>query len=184
MRKVIVSEMVSIDGFIEAENGGMDWFVQDAELNAYAMELLESVDTIIYGRTTYEMMASFWPYAPGDFAARTNKLRKIIFSKNLKETPWGEWDNARPVSGDIAEEIAKLKQQPGKDMVVYGSGSVVQQLSNLGLVDEYRLIVNPVILGNGKMLFKDVHARIALKLVDAKIFSCGGVALTYLPTRV
>ncbi|MEF3302071.1 dihydrofolate reductase family protein [Paenibacillus sp. GYB003] len=181
MRKVIVSEMISIDGLIEAEHGGMNWFVQDAELNAYAMELLESVDTIIYGRTTYEIMASFWPFAPGDFAARTNQLKKIVFTTTLRETPWGEWEHARPIHGGIAEEITNLKRQPGKDMVVYGSGSVVRQLTNLGLVDEYRLIVNPVILGKGKMLFENLHDRMPLKLVDAKVFACGGVALTYIP---
>lgn len=181
MRRVIVSEMVSVDGLIAGEKGDFDWFVQDEELNTYAMELLESVDTIIYGRTTYEMMAGFWPYATGEFATRTNRLQKIVFSNSLKETPWGEWNNARPISGDMAQEMAKLKQQPGQDMVVYGSGSIVQQLTKLGLVDEYRLIINPVVLGRGKLLFADVHDRIILKLVEAKAFPSGGVALTYRP---
>lgn len=182
MRRVIVSEMVSVDGLIEGKSEKFDWFVQDEELNAYAMDLLESVDTIIYGRKTYEMMAGFWPYAPGDFAARTNSLLKFVFSNTIKETPWGEWNNAHPISGDFAEQITKLKQQPGKDMVVYGSGSIVQQLTNLELVDEYRLIINPVVLGRGNLLFTDVHNRHTLKLVEANTFPSGGVALTYRPT--
>ncbi|KIL40412.1 hypothetical protein SD70_13405 [Gordoniibacillus kamchatkensis] len=182
MRRIIVSEMLSVDGLIEAESGKLDWFVQDEELNANAMELLESVDAIIYGRTTYEMMAGFWPYAPGDFAARTNALQKYVFSNDLKATPWGEWNNARPISGDFAEEIAKLKQQQGEDMVVYGSGSIVRQLTNLGLVDEYRFIINPVVLGKGKPLFANIHDLITLKLVQAKTFPSGCVALTYRPS--
>jgi dihydrofolate reductase len=132
MRKIIVSEMVTVDGFFAGPYGELEWFVQSDELDAYAMDLLESVDTILYGRTTYEMMAGYWPTAPGAFAARTNKLRKLVFSKTLRETPWGEWNTAQPIAGNLSEQVKKLERQPGKAMVIYGSGSVVGQLTNLG----------------------------------------------------
>ncbi len=179
MRKVIVSEMVTVDGFFAGPKGELDWFVQDEELDKFAKDLLDSVDTILYGKATYELMAGYWPYATGSFADRTNKLSKIVFSKTLKETPWGEWNNARPIKGNLAKEVAKLKQQPGKDMVIYGSGSIVQALTNLGLIDEYRIIVNPVVLGNGKPLFKDIKGGVNLKLLKTKTFSSGVVVLYY-----
>lgn len=182
MRKVIVSEMVSIEGFMEEARGQLDWFVQDEELNEYAMNLLESVDAIIYGRITYEMMAGFWPYAPGDFAARTNELQKYVATGTLTETPWGTWNNARPISGNLAEEIERLKKEPGKDMVIYGSGSIVRELTEHGLIDEYRLIVNPVVLGKGKPLFGSSD-RIKLNLQEAKAFPSGVIALTYVKSR-
>jgi dihydrofolate reductase len=143
MRKIIASEMITVDGFFAGEDGELDWFVQDEELNTVALDLLHSVDAILYGKATYEMMAGFWSHATGSFADRTNTLQKIVFSTTLKETLWGEWKNAKPVNGDIAQEVAKLKQQTGKDMVIYGSGSIVQALTNLGLIDE---IVNSATL--------------------------------------
>ncbi|TMV43747.1 dihydrofolate reductase [Paenibacillus mesophilus] len=184
MRKVIASEMLSIEGFMEEERGQLDWFVQDEELNDYAMNLLDSVDTIIYGRITYEMMAGFWPYAPGSFAARTNELQKYVVTGTLKETPWGTWNNARPLSGTLAEEIERLKKQPGKDMVIYGSGSIVRELTEHGLIDEYRLIVNPVLLGKGKPLFGEFSGRIHLKLNEAKVFPSGVIALAYVAIKI
>lgn len=182
MRKVIASEMLSVEGFMEEERGQMDWFVQDDELNVYAMELLDSVDTIIYGRITYEMMAGFWPNASGSFAARTNELQKYVVTRTLKETPWGTWNNARPLSGNLAEEIKRLKEQPGKDIVIYGSGSIVRELTEHELIDEYRLIVNPVLLGKGKPLFGVFPGRIHLKLNEAKVFPSGVIALSYART--
>jgi len=184
MRKVIVSEMLSVDGYFSGPNGEMDWFIsQDAKLDEYALELLNTIDTIIYGEATYNLMVGFWPHAPGPFAERTNKIEKRIVSKKLTNTPWGEWNNASPLTGDLGDEIKKLKQQDGKDIVVYGSGSIVRQLADLGLVDEYRLIVNPVILGKGVALFGDVSHKHSLELLNATTFPSGGVALTYKPKK-
>jgi dihydrofolate reductase len=179
MRKIIASEMITVDGFFAGADGELDWFVQDEELNTIALDLLRSVDTILYGRATYEMMAGFWPHATGSFADRTNQLQKIVFSKTLKETPWGEWKNAKPVNGDIAQEVSKLKQHTGKDMVIYGSGSIVQALTNLGLIDEYQLLVHPVVLGGGRPLFQDIKATVHLKLLESKTFHSGIVLLSY-----
>lgn len=180
MRRVIASEMLSVDGFMEDKRGQLDWFVQDEELNRYAMELLDLVDAIIYGRATYQMMVGFWPYASGSFAARTNELLKYVVTSTLKETPWGTWNNARPLRGNPVEEINRLKKQPGKDMVIYGSGSIVRELTAHGLIDEYRLIISPVLLGKGKSLFGDFPDRIHLKFDAAKVFPSGGIALTYM----
>lgn len=178
MRRIIASEMVSIDGFFSGPNGELDWFVQDEELDRFAHELLDSVDTILYGRATYQMMAGFWPAASGRFAERTNRLPKLVFSSTLEETPWGGWANARPLRGPLSEEIAKLKTEPGKNLVIYGSGSIVQALSRLGAIDEYRLIVNPVVLGAGRPLFDGVGRR-NVKLIESLSWPSGCVALTY-----
>jgi dihydrofolate reductase len=110
---------------LSGPHGELDWFVRDEEIDRFANELLDSVDTILYGRATYQMMAGYWPQASGSFAEKTNRLPKLVFTSTLEETPWGEWDNASPVKGLLADEIARLKDEPGGDIVIYGSGSVV-----------------------------------------------------------
>src|SRR5262245_15470355 len=179
LRRIIASEMVTVDGFFSGPNGELDWFVQDEEGDKFANELLDSVDAILYGRTTYQMMAGYWLHASGSFAEQTNRLPKLVFTSTLEETPWGEWDNASPVKGLLADEIAKLKDEPGGDLVIYGSGSVVQALSRLGAIDEYRLVVNPVLLGAGRPLFDGLAERRNLKLIESVGWPSGCVALTY-----
>jgi dihydrofolate reductase len=179
LRRLIASEMVTVDGFFAGANGELDWFVQGEELDEFANNLLDSVDTILYGRVTYQMMAGHWPHASGSFADRTNRLPKLVFSSTLDETPWGDWDNARPLKGALADEVAKLKNEPGNDMVIYGSGRVVQALTRLGAIDEYRLVVNPVVLGAGRPLFDGVAERHNLRLTESVSWPSGCVALTY-----
>jgi dihydrofolate reductase len=179
LRRLIASEMVTVDGFFAGANGELDWFVQGEELDEFANNLLDSVDTILYGRVTYQMMAGYWPHARGSFADRTNRLPKLVFSSTLDETPWGEWDNAKPLKGALAGEVAKLKNEPGSDLVIYGSGSVVQALTRLGAIDEYRLVVNPVLLGAGRPLFDGVAERRNLRLTESVSWPSGCVALTY-----
>jgi dihydrofolate reductase len=181
LRRIIASEMVTVDGFFSGPNGELDWFVQDEELDKFANDLIDSVDTILYGRATYQMMAGYWPHASGHYADRTNRLPKLVFSSTLDETPWGEWDNARPVNGTLAEEIVKLKSEAGGDMVIYGSGSVVQALTRLGAIDEYRLVVNPVLLGAGRPLFEGLPERRKLGLIESVCWPSGCVGLTYKP---
>jgi dihydrofolate reductase len=181
MRKIIVSNYVTLDGFFAGPNGEFDWFVWDDETAEYAKGLLKSIDTILFGRVTYELMAGYWPTAspPAEdpiIIDAMNNLPKIVFSKTLDKVAW---KNSRLVKGDIAEEISKLKQQPGKDMVIYGSGSIITTLTQLGLIDEYRIFVNPVMLGSGKPLFKGLHDRLKLKLLTTKTFNCGVVLLHY-----
>ncbi len=189
MRKVIVSEMVTLDGFFAGPNGEIDWHIVDEEFNQYAIDLLNTVDTILFGRVTYHLFESYWPVAATNpstsksdlkIAHKINNMTKIVFSKALEKV---EWKNARLVKEVIPEEIAKMKQQPGKDMVIFGSGSIVSTFTQLGLIDEYRIIVNPVVLGNGKPLFKDIKDRISLKLLKTKMFSSGNVLLVYQPAK-
>jgi dihydrofolate reductase len=186
MRKVIVSMMVTLDGFFAGPNGEIDWHVVDEEFNAYASDLLDSVDTILFGRVTYQHMASYWPSPLAIrndpiIAGKMNQLSKIVFSRTLDKVEWGNWNNARLVKENIAQEITAMKQKPGKDMVILGSGSIVSTFARLGLIDEYRIIVNPVVLGDGMPLFKGVHDRMHLKLVRTRPFRSGNVLLVYAP---
>jgi len=183
MRKVIVSMMVTLDGFFAGPNGEIDWHVVDEEFNEYADDLLSSVDTLLFGRVTYQLMADYWPSPSATtddpiIADKMNQLHKIAFSRTLEKV---EWNNSRLVKGNIAEEMAKLKQQPGKDMAIFGSGSIVSTFTQRGLIDEYRIIVNPVVLGNGKPLFKGIHDKLNLKLLKTKTFRSGNVMLCYQP---
>ncbi len=183
MRKVFVSNLVTVDGFFAGPNGEIDWHNVDAEFNDYAISMLNSIDTMLFGRVTYDMMAGYWPTAAvlkddPIVAGKMNSLAKIVFSKTLDKV---EWENTRLVKENIAEEIQKLKQQPGKDIAILGSGTIVQLLTNLRLIDEYWLLVNPIILGKGKPLFKDIKEKVNLKLLDVRKFDSGNVMLKYHP---
>jgi dihydrofolate reductase len=178
MRKVIVSNVASLEGFFEGPNKDtLDWVVVDAEFLEYAGNLLRTVDTLLFGRTTYQYMAAYWPFAPADEVAdKMNNLLKVVFSKTLKKV---DWNNSRLVTGDIQEEVSKLKSQPGKDMVIFGSATLASFLLQAGLVDEYRVILQPVLLGKGSPLFMGITERIQLKLISAKAFGSGVVLLSY-----
>jgi dihydrofolate reductase len=182
MRKIIAQEMVSVDGYFAGPNGELDWFVWDDVLRDLSISTLDSVDTLLFGRVTYEMMAGYWPTATDeDPAIKTamNTLPKIVFSRSLQSAGWSNTRLAREL---IPEEIVKLKQQHGKDIAIYGSGSLVSALALHGLVDEYRLIVNPVVLGRGKPLFRDVTKKQYLKLLKATSLGSGNVLLRYKPS--
>jgi|HubBroStandDraft_1064217.scaffolds.fasta_scaffold00096_46 dihydrofolate reductase len=178
MRKVIVSNVASLEGFFEGpDKGKLDWVIVDAEFLEYAGNLLRKVDTLLFGRATYQHMAAYWPSAPPDEVAdKMNNLPKVVFSKTLKKV---DWNNSRLVMGDIQEEVLKLKAQPGKDMVIFGSATLASFLLQLGLIDEYRVILQPVLLGKGSPLFQGITDRIQLKLISAKTFGSGVVLLSY-----
>ncbi len=181
MRKIIASEMVTVDGCFAGPNGEIDWFVYNKEIEKYGIELARTVDTILFGRVTYEMMASYWPSAPAAandqiVIDQMNNSPKIVFSKKLRKAGW---KNTRVINEINAEEISEMKKTPGKDLVIYGSGSIVSAFANLGLIDEYHLFVNPVALGKGKPLFKDLNDRHELKLLKIREFSNGVVLLHY-----
>ncbi len=183
MRKVIVSNLISLDGFIAGPKGEIDWFGWDKELESYSKEQLGSMGTILFGRVTYELMAGYWPTATADTIDQIiinamNNLPKVVFSKTLYKV---EWNNSRLVKDDIEGEVAGLKRGPGKDIVIYGSGSIVSALAQAGLIDEYRIFVNPVVLGSGKPQFGDINDRINLKLLSTKTFGNGLVLLCYEP---
>ncbi|MHC1785177.1 MAG: dihydrofolate reductase family protein [Anaerolineaceae bacterium] len=156
MRKIIVFNHVTLDGFFAGPNGELDWPVKDdGESTEFAREGQGEADTFIFGRVTYEMMAGYWPTPAAIaqnpvFANALNNNAKIVFSKTLTKTGWANTQLWHEIN---REEILKLKALPGKNMLIFGSGTIVQQLTALGLIDEYQLILNPLVLGKGKPLF-------------------------------
>jgi dihydrofolate reductase len=177
MRRVIVSNVVSLDGFFEGPNKEMDWIILDEEFFSYAKDMLRSAGTLLFGRTTYLHMAGYWPFATKDeIADHMNNLAKVVFSGTLEKA---EWNNSRLVKTDAAEEVLRLKQQPGKDMVILGSATLASFLLQRGLIDEYRVILNPVLIGAGNPLFKGIKQTLRLKLQQTKLFASGVVVLYY-----
>jgi dihydrofolate reductase len=168
---------MSLDGFFEGPNKKFDWFAPDEEFLDYAKDLLRTVDTILFGRTTYEHMAAYWPSAPRDEIANAmNNLPKVVASRTLKNV---EWNNSRLIQGDVAEEISKLKQMPGKDIVIFGSATLASSLLQLDLIDDYRVILSPILLGGGSPMFTNMKHRINLKLAGTKLLKSGVVVLYY-----
>ncbi|MFL5661819.1 MAG: dihydrofolate reductase family protein [Ktedonobacteraceae bacterium] len=189
MRKVIVTMWVTLDGFIAGPNEEMDWVMVDDEMGKYEDDMVSSADTLILGRVTYESFAGAWPHVPEnpsaskgevEYAHKVNAMAKLVFSKTLDKA---EWNNSKLMREVLPEEVEKMKQEPGKDMVIYGSASIVQTLTNLGLIDEYQLLVHPVVLGSGKPLFKNIKDRVNLKLVETRTFHSGVVLLNYSPDK-
>jgi dihydrofolate reductase len=179
MRKIIVSNYVSLDGFFAGPNGEIDWFVWDEETAQYSRELAASIDTILFGRVTYKLMADYWPTVTTEDPIITdymNNSLKIVFSRTLEKA---DWNNTRLLREINAEQILDMKEQPGKDIVIYGSGSLVSTLAQSGLIDDYRIFVNPVVLGRGKHLFAGLKERLKLNLLRTKTFQCGVVLLHY-----
>jgi len=187
MRKIGVFNHVTVDGFFAGPNGEIDWFKvikKDDEWEKYTHDQAKSGSTMMFGHTTYEMMKSYWPTPdaiksdPG-MAEVVNNNPKIVFSKTLGSMEEGpNWKNIRILNEIRQEEILKLKEK--EDITIMGSGTIVQQLANLGLIDEYWLVVVPIILGAGKPLFKDVK-KTDLKLLEARSFKNGIVLLKYRP---
>src|SRR5918998_3590837 len=183
MRKVIVSEFVSLDGVFEAPD---QWHFPyfDEEMGQEIAEAMGQADAMLMGRVLYEEWAAYWPQQDPEenpVAGRMNGVRKYVVSTTLKE-PLG-WDNSTLIKENVAEGIAGLKRQPGGDISISGSGSLVRSLLKEGLIDELRLMVHPVVVGGGKRLFEEGGDRIALELVDSRTFSTGVVYLTYRPAQ-
>lgn len=177
MRKVLVSMMVSADNFIEDGHKELDAFKDDDEVLKYFEELLDSVDIIMFGRRAYELMVDYWPKAKGPIADKMNKKSKIVFSKTLQSVGW----NTKLVKENIQEEILKLRNEGGKDIVLYAGADILSTFMKYDLVDEYRLAVYPVVLGKGTPLFKDLSSTMQLKLLGTKEFKSGVVVMTYQP---
>jgi len=186
MRKIIVSNLITVDNFYAGPKGEIDWFITNDEFFAFSNQQLTEVDTLLFGRVTYEGMRDFWtsdqaqaddPYT----ADKMNTLPKLVFSRTLDTADWGQWDNATILKGDMAEEITRLKQQPGKDIVIFGSGSIVSALTKLRLIDEYRLLIIPTILGKGKPEFVGITQPLKLKLLKSQTYKTGVVILFYEP---
>jgi dihydrofolate reductase len=187
MRKLVLTEWISLDGYTAGPDNDMS-FVGESfndEMGQYEDDIVNTADTLVLGRVTYESFAGSWPYVPDKpdvsegekaYARKLNSMRKIVFSKTLNRA---DWNNSVLMRDIDPEAIKQWKQEDGKDMLIYGSASVVQQLTNLRLIDEYQLLVHPVLLGGGKALLKDIADKHRLKLVSARPFTSGVVLLTY-----
>lgn len=185
MRKLIVQEWLTLDGYAADKDGGL-FFVESKQLNKYAdydvLKFLESIDTILLGAVTYKLFVEFWPAATTDeeiIADKLNETDKIIFSNTLTNAPWGKWKDATVMSGDAAETIRKLKQQEGKDMILWGSISLAQSLMKENLVDEYHINICPLIIGQGRSFFPNDIPVIDLELLEMKKYDSGLIVLKY-----
>ena len=177
--------MVTPDGFFSGTDDNINWHTVDAEFNDFATQQLDSAAGLIFGRLTYELMASYWPTPEGTkddpvVARGMNSAEKIVFSRTLKNAGW---NNTRLVKDDLLAEVRRLKEGSGKDLTVLGSGSIVSQLAQEGLIDEFEILLNPVVLGRGKTMFEGVRDRFSLKLKSARTFKNGNVLLNYEPAR-
>lgn len=189
MRKVILLEHVSLDGFAAGVNGEMEWITYGSEMEAYVQTIHSRADAAIYGRNTYGMMKSYWPtvltnpnadeYARGH-AEWLDKATKVLVSRTVESD---DWNPAIVIGKNLAQEVADLKQQPGKDLWLIGSISTAREFIRLGLVDEYWLNVNPVVLGKGLSIFAGLDHTLKLKLIQSTPFTCGVVGLQYVPAN-
>ena len=180
MRKVVVSEFLSLDGVME--DPSLTFQFASDERRKFKLDELSAADALLLGRVTYEGFTAAWPSVSDEegYADVMNGYPKYVVSSTLEEPL--EWNNSTLVKGNVAEEVAGLKQQPGKDILGLGSADVVNTLMEHDLIDEYRMMVFPVVLGSGKRLFADGKGQKALELVGSKIFSAGVVFLTYRPS--
>jgi len=175
----------SLDGFVAGPKGEMNWIKVDEEMFDFVATMTDTADTALYGRVTYEMMQSYWPKAgeqpnaskhDKEHSAWYNKVSKVVLSRTISEKGL---DNTTVISGQLADNINKIKKQDGKNILIFGSPGASRSLLNEGLIDEFWLFVNPIILGQGMPLFKEITGTTKLKLVESKTFACGVIALHY-----
>jgi dihydrofolate reductase len=185
MRNLIFFMHTSLDGFVAGPKGEMNWIKVDEEMFDFVATMTDTADTALYGRVTYEMMQSYWPKAgeqpnaskhDKEHSAWYNKVSKVVLSRTISEKGL---DNTTVISGQLADNINKIKKQDGKNILIFGSPGASRSLLNEGLIDEFWLFVNPIILGQGMPLFKEITGTTKLKLVESKTFTCGVIALHY-----
>jgi dihydrofolate reductase len=186
MRRLLVFNSVTADGYFAGANGDLSWahsVNQDEEWNSFVAENAKGGGVLVFGRITYELMASYWPTpaAMKSFpvvAEHMNNLRKVVFSRTLDQA---SWNNTTLIKSGLAEEIRKMKQEPGDDMVIMGSGSIVSQLAQERLIDEYQIVLTPVVLGEGRTMFEGIKEKLTLKRTKTRSFGNGNVLLCYEP---
>jgi dihydrofolate reductase len=195
LRRIIMFNRVTADGYFAAPDGNLNWVVPDDTLDSAGVDAIPSVDTILFGRRTYEMFERFWPHALDDsstaadphaagrrspairaMAIWINEATKLVFSRTLKDVTWR---NSRLLHELDPREIEAMKKQPGKNMIVFGSGSLVSQLTQHGLIDEYQFVVNPILLGSGQPLFSGGSKSSGLDLLEVNKYQSGNVMLRY-----
>jgi dihydrofolate reductase len=184
MRKIVVSESVTVDGFFDAEAMGQ-WAApyHSDERDEYVRETVLASDALLLGRKTYDLQAYFWPGQKNDeygIADRKNSIPKYVVSSTPLQA---QWNNSIVIKENVLEEITKLKQQPGLDILIEGSATLVKSLAQAGLIDEYKFLVHPHIMGSGKRFFKDGMGMTGLKLLESKTLSSGVVLLCYAPAK-
>lgn len=185
MRKVVFFNLTSLDGYFEGPNRDINWHHVDEEFNDFAIQQTGEFGALLFGRVTYELMASYWPTESAkrddpEVAGLMNSLPKVVFSNTLDKV---EWENTKLVKGNYAEEVSKLKEQPGKDIAIFGSSDLAVALIDLGLIDEFRIMVNPIVLGGGKPILHGIKSQLELKLIKVKQFKSGNVLLYYEPRK-
>lgn len=184
MRKLILQMMISVDGYYEGPNRDISWHVVEKEYNDYSAQLLDNLGGLVFGRLTYELMASHWPQASvieSDpvIAKHMNALPKYVVSGSLDRV---DWNNSRLISGDVIYALRKLKDEPGKDLAIFGSSDLAVSLIPHGLIDEFRIFVAPVALGAGKPMFAGLPKHLALTLTEHKTFASGVTVMFYVPS--
>ena len=184
MRSLIVFNHVSLDGYFVDKKGDMRWaHKQDPEWNQFVAGNARGGGVLLFGRVTYEMMASYWPTpmaaqnSPA-VAERMNNLQKVVFSRTLEKA---SWNNTKLVKGDLATEVRKMKQDSSEGLVIMGSGTIVSQLAQEGLIDEFQIVVCPIVIGSGRTLFEGVTEKLNLKLTKSRTFGNGNVYTCYEP---
>lgn len=184
MRKLVVFNSMSLDGFIADSNGDMSWaHKQDQEWNSFVAGNASGDGVLVFGRKTYDMMAGYWPkpmaaQSSPVLAKRMNELRKIVFSRTMEKA---SWHNTTLLKGELTEEVKRLKQQAGPDLVILGSASIVAQLLAARLIDEYQIALAPILIGEGKSMFAGIREKLGVRLASTRRFQNGNVFLTYHP---
>lgn len=184
MRKLIMWNMVTLDGLFEGpKSWDIDWHndVWGDELEQMSIEQLKGADLLLFGRVTYQGMAAYWPSEQGETAELMNSIAKVVFSRTLDRA---DWNNTQLVKANAERVVAELKQRSGKDILIFGSANLSAQLTEKGLIDEYRLGLNPLVLGSGNPLFKPSAQRIRMRLLEARPLKSGCVILRYRPEPV
>jgi dihydrofolate reductase len=183
MRRLFMQTNVSLDGYIDDANGDIDWHFSDPEFQTFVDRTLESIDGMMFGRVAFERLAAYWPTAGPEASPtqrrRMHELPKYVLSRTLERN---DWHNSHVLGDDPAAAVARLKRQDGRDLALFAGGGAATTAVRLGLVDELRLIVNPVLLGGGTRLFDGPYARAELRLTDTRAFASGALVLTYEPT--
>ena len=180
MRKLIMWNLMTLDGYVEGPNRDIGWHedVWGDELQQISIEQGHAAGALLFGRITYELMASYWPSAKGEIADSMNGLPKIVASRTLEKA---DWHNTRLVRENLPAEIARLKAESGKDIFIFGSADLSASLVPHGLIDELRVCVVPLVLGGGTLLFKSSPERLKLRLLETRPLASGGVVLRYQP---
>jgi dihydrofolate reductase len=184
MRRVIMFNLISLDGYFEGpDKWDLGWHQVDEEFNQFAIQQLNQADGLIFGRVTYQGMASYWSSSTAVendpiMADKMNSITKYVFSNTLDQV---DWNNTQLIKGDAAGELSKIKQQPGRDLLLFGSADLASRFTRNGLIDEYRLMLNPVVLGRGGALFKKNDGRMKFRSLGTRSFKNGNLLLYYQP---